>query len=111
MNTVKQTSALTFAGGCLLVTLGGYGDCRAGETVLYNFTSGGCQPNCYELNSPTGGVINVRGTLYGVTQAGGKASGGGVYLYSAATGFTQVYVFLGGNDGSFPIGELTYLKG
>ncbi|HEY5047171.1 MAG TPA: choice-of-anchor tandem repeat GloVer-containing protein [Rhizomicrobium sp.] len=43
------------------------------ETVVYAFCS---QPQCADGFNPSGGLINVNGTLYGTTAAGGSGSEG-----------------------------------
>ncbi len=52
---------------------------------------------------PYGAPINVNGTLYGTTSAGGKYEGGTVYSFSPITGkATTLHNFGKGNDGSVP---------
>ncbi|MGC1986425.1 MAG: choice-of-anchor tandem repeat GloVer-containing protein [Candidatus Cybelea sp.] len=62
--------------------------------------------------NPKSGLINVGGTLYGTTEAGGYEDNGVVYSIST-TGVKKVlYRFLsGGSDGSDPIGDLINVNG
>ncbi len=67
------------------------------ETVLYSFCSGGYP--CADGNLPSGGLIDVDGTLYGTTGRGGTncPSGGGcgtLFALDATTGVeTVLYSF------------------
>jgi len=73
-------------------------------TTLYSFGS--------NASHPLGGVINVGGTLYGATSAGGSANDGTVYAYDIATNTESVvYAFLGGTDGAGPVCELLNVGG
>ncbi|HEY3636819.1 MAG TPA: choice-of-anchor tandem repeat GloVer-containing protein [Rhizomicrobium sp.] len=81
------------------------------ETVVHAFGSG--TDGVY----PEGGMIDVRGTLYGTTEGGGTGcqSNGGcgtVFALDPNTGNeTVVYSFQGGADGSLPTASLTNVKG
>lgn len=79
------------------------------ERVLYSFKGGS------DGVSPSGGLIAMNGTLYGLTQAGGvrrfckgyNSTGCGTVFAVTASGAERVvYRFQGGNDGSYPSGEL-----
>jgi uncharacterized repeat protein (TIGR03803 family) len=80
------------------------------EKVLYSFTGG--SDGAY----PDGGLINVSGTLYGMTGGGGgKLCSGGcgtIFELSASGKFHGVHSFQGPpNDGASPFGNLTNVKG
>jgi uncharacterized repeat protein (TIGR03803 family) len=75
------------------------------ENVLYSFRGGsdGAQPYA--------GLINVKGTLYGATFAGGSSDNGTVYSIST-TGVEKVlYRFRGSPDGAHPQGGLVVVNG
>jgi uncharacterized repeat protein (TIGR03803 family) len=71
------------------------------ETVLYNF--GGYTG---DVSGPYAALLLVGGTLYG-TGGGGTSGNGAVFSFDLASGTESViYSFLGGTDGSFPVGTL-----
>ncbi len=74
------------------------------ETVLHSF--GGANDGA----SPTPGLINVNGTLYGTTEDGGAHNGGTVFTLDPQTGSeTVVYSFCGQancTDGEHPFAGL-----
>jgi uncharacterized repeat protein (TIGR03803 family) len=74
--------------------------------VLHSFRGGsdGATP-------PLGGLVNVNGTFYGVTSAGGNKGGGTVFKITPAGKETVLYNFGGSFDGTSPSGTLTELKG
>jgi uncharacterized repeat protein (TIGR03803 family) len=80
------------------------------ETVLYNFAGG---PGDGE--SPETDLINVKGTLYGTTAAGGancSSSGGcGTVFKISTSGTEKVLHSFGGSDGNEPIAGLINVKG
>lgn len=81
------------------------------ENVLYSFAGGsdGAVPN--------GGLIDVKGTLYGTTEVGGTncpgSNGGCGTVYSITTTGTEkvLYDFRGSSDGLNPTGPLIDIKG
>jgi uncharacterized repeat protein (TIGR03803 family) len=79
------------------------------ETVLHSF--GGANDG----TSPTPGLINVNGTLYGTTEVGGAHNGGTVFALNPQTGSeTVVYSFCSQancTDGEFPFAGLISLHG
>jgi uncharacterized repeat protein (TIGR03803 family) len=80
------------------------------EKVLYSFTGG--SDGAY----PDGGLIDVSGTLYGMTGGGGgKLCSGGcgtIFELSASGKFHGIHSFQGPpNDGASPFGNLTNVKG
>lgn len=90
-------AALALAGGIALGMLAQ--PARAGnDTVLHSFQSGS------DGAGPSGGLINVGGTLYGTTQVGGAPDNGTVFALNPTTGAEQVvYSFQGGgSDGATP---------
>jgi uncharacterized repeat protein (TIGR03803 family) len=77
------------------------------ETVLHKF-QGGADDGTY----PQGGLIYVNGLLYGVTPSGGQDNGGTVFSIKPSTGQEIViYNFKGGNDASYPVGNLAHFNG
>jgi uncharacterized repeat protein (TIGR03803 family) len=80
------------------------------ESVIYAFKDGS------DGGYPRGGLINVGGTLYGTTAAGG---GTGCNGYGCGTVFsvtpsgieTVLYTFKGGNDGANPNSSLVNVGG
>ncbi|HEY3638667.1 MAG TPA: choice-of-anchor tandem repeat GloVer-containing protein [Rhizomicrobium sp.] len=92
-------------------------DLRTGaEKVVYSFCS---QQKCADGNEPTGNLINVKGTLYGITDQGGSTNCeygcGTVFSLNPNTGAEKVlYSFCAQNnctDGSFPYGALIEKRG
>jgi uncharacterized repeat protein (TIGR03803 family) len=77
------------------------------ETVIYAFQGGTDGAN------PFSSLINVGGTLYGVTYQGGANAYGTVFSVNPTTGAERiVYSFQGGNnDGAGPIGSLLNVGG
>lgn len=84
------------------------------ETVLYSFCS---QPNCVDGASPFANLVDVNGTLYGTTYAGGSTGCGGsgcgtVFSVDPTTGAESVlYSFSGGADGANPPAGLIVVDG
>ncbi len=84
------------------------------EQVIYRFKGGS------DGDDPVGNLINVNGTLYGVTNEGGSKSGpcappnsgcGTVFKVSTAGDEHVLYRFKGGKDGDYPLAGLTSLDG
>jgi uncharacterized repeat protein (TIGR03803 family) len=72
-----------------------------GFTNLYNFTGGNDGAN------PYAGLILSGNTLYGTTDGGGSSDDGTVFAVNTdGTGFTNLYTFIGGNDGAAPAAGL-----
>ena len=68
-----------------------------GFTNLYSFTGGNDGAN------PQAGLILSANTLYGTAPSGGNSGYGTVFAINTdGTGFTNLYSFTGGNDGSAP---------
>lgn len=78
------------------------------ETVLYSF-----QNNGSDGQSPKAGLIDVQGTLYGTTLAGGSQGVGTVFSVDPATGAEKiVYSFQNnGSDGQSPVAGLIDVNG
>ena len=79
------------------------------ETVLYSFCS---QFNCPDGSFPSGGLIDVKGTLYGTTTSGGTDIGGTVFSLDPQSGAETVLHSFCRNcgDGSEPLGSLISVK-
>jgi uncharacterized repeat protein (TIGR03803 family) len=78
------------------------------ETVLHTFND----PDTDGI-FPSGGLVAVKGTLYGTTYSGGGANGGGaVFALDLRTGAeTLLHTFFGGSDGYIPQAGLISVKG
>ncbi len=77
-------------------------------SVLYRFTGG------RDGSFPVGGLVYVRGDLYGTTIEGGIEDHGTVYKVDATTGAETVlhrFSPTGAKDGTQPAGGLTYYHG
>jgi uncharacterized repeat protein (TIGR03803 family) len=82
----------------------------AAETVLHTFTGGS------DGAVPQGGLINVGGTFYGTTTAGGDSTSceggcGTVFKVTKDGAETVVYAFKGDNDGASPEAGLIEVGG
>ncbi len=79
------------------------------ETVLYAFSGGNDGAIPY-----SGLILDQAGNLYGATSQGGTGGNGGnglvFKLTRGSSGWTEsvLYAFTGGNDGSFPQGNLLF---
>lgn len=76
--------------------------------VLYRFCG---SSNCADGSSPTAGLIDVNGTLYGATVGGGKYGAGTVFSISTSGKENVLYSFSGGSDGVWPEGTLVDVNG
>ncbi|MGA2760119.1 MAG: choice-of-anchor tandem repeat GloVer-containing protein [Candidatus Cybelea sp.] len=102
-------------------TLGG-GARNDGGTV-YSISASGLHTVLYKFkgapdgNNPTGGLINVNGTMYGTTPFGGSSTAcdpygcGTVYSITRSGVEKVLYRFAGGSDGSEPKGDLIDVSG
>ncbi len=73
------------------------------EATIHQF-----QPDEGTGNSP---LLELSGYLYG-TSANGGGGYGNIYRVDPTTGeLTILYTFMGGNDGAYPVGGLTYANG
>ena len=76
------------------------------EHVLYSFQGGS------DGMWPVGGLVQVRGDLYGTTQFGGPLNYGGTVFKLSTSGEEQVlYTFKGQRDGEYPYASLLYRNG
>jgi uncharacterized repeat protein (TIGR03803 family) len=80
------------------------------EKLLYSFQGGS------DGWFPESGLIDVNGTLYGMTELGGTSgctSGGCGTIYGISTGGEEkvLYTFAGGSDGSNPVVNLFEMNG
>jgi len=74
-------------------------------SVVYSFKGGADGAN------PFSGLIEVGGTLYGVTYFGGASGKGTAFGVTPAGSETMLYSFQGGDDGMNPWGGLTDVNG
>ncbi len=73
----------------------------SGFTNLYGFTGGS------DGGAPYAGLILSGNTLYGTTAGGGSSGNGTVFAVNTdGSGFTNLYGFIGDNDGSAPFAGL-----
>ena len=83
------------------------------EKVLYSFA--GDMQGRSDGSFPSAGLIDVKGTLYGTTSAGGAYSdnGGAGTVFSVTTGGKEhvLHSFGGAHDGSYPSASLLDVKG
>ena len=101
--------------GALYGTTSG-GGLHYGGTV-FTITTSGKERVLYEFGRrggdgviPSAGLLNVNGTLYGTTQAGG-AGNGTVFTITPAGKERVLYRFRGGSDGARPQGDLISVNG
>ncbi|MFY9663321.1 MAG: choice-of-anchor tandem repeat GloVer-containing protein [Candidatus Cybelea sp.] len=104
--TVFGGSCKLYSGGCgTIFSISPSGE----EHVLYSFKGGS------DGVRPSGGLIAMNGTLYGLTQAGGipgfckgydERGCGTVFAVTESGAERVVYRFGGNHDGSYPSGEL-----
>jgi uncharacterized repeat protein (TIGR03803 family) len=73
-------------------------------TILHNFT------NSPDGADPSAGLVLSGNTLYGTAYAGGNAGHGTIFAVNTdGTGYTNLYSFTGGSDGSGPLAGLVLL--
>jgi uncharacterized repeat protein (TIGR03803 family) len=76
------------------------------EAVVHSFGKGG------DGRYPSASLINVKGTLYGTTSAGGIYGGGSVFSVNPQTGSeTVLHSFGNGTDGQSPLASLLDVNG
>lgn len=75
-------------------------------TTLYSFTNNpdGSQPSF-------GGLVNLGGVLYGMTETGGTSGDGTVFSITKSGAETVLHSFTSGADGVDPLGGLTKVAG
>ncbi|MBV9718382.1 MAG: hypothetical protein JOZ77_03630 [Candidatus Eremiobacteraeota bacterium] len=102
---VGSTSSYYCCGTIFTISKGGK------YNVLYRFCSASSGSNCPDGDSPTAGLIDVNGTLYGATVGGGEYGAGTVFSISTTGKENVLYSFTGGADGLWPEGTLIELNG
>jgi uncharacterized repeat protein (TIGR03803 family) len=75
------------------------------ERVLYNFR------NVPDGSVPAANLIDVGGTFYGTTNAGGAQGDGTVFSVTPSGNESVLYGFQGGADGANPQAPLLAFKG
>ncbi len=85
-------------------------------TNSHVFAEGAADSSGLTINSdglwPQSGLILSGNTLFGTTELGGADGFGTVFAINIdGTGFTTLYTFTNGSDGSFPYGALTIAGG
>jgi len=118
----RPMAAMINVGGILYGTTEIGGPNNAGTVFTFNLATGAeailhtFNANIADGFSP-GGLLEVNGTLYGVTAGGGGSGCGGngcgtVFSIDPTTGaFGVVYAFAGGSDGSEPAAALINVHG
>jgi len=76
------------------------------ETVLYSFKGGSA-----DGAQVVGGLVNVKGTLYGTTRSGGANGGGTVFSITPSGTETVLHSFGGSGDGADPSAGLINVNG
>lgn len=123
------TAGLTNVGGVLYGTTAGGGTycIRRGETcgTVFSVTTGGIEKVLHDFGYnadgafphgdgafPLAGLINVKGTLYGATVAGGTyGNGGTIFSITTAGTETVLHSFGKGRDGRRPLAAMIYKGG
>ena len=90
-----------------------------GAGTIFKITPSGAYSQLYSFGRtptdgkyPTGGLINVNGTLYGTTQKGGSNGSGTIFAFLKKSGQELViYSFTGGRDGGGPEAGLINIGG
>ncbi len=97
--------------GLLLGVLWSQGASAATETVIYSFCSNYQNFQCLDGYLPEGGLIDVKGMLYGTTVVGGAQGKGTAFSLDATTGSeTVLHSFGSGTDGVSPSTSLVKSK-
>jgi uncharacterized repeat protein (TIGR03803 family) len=120
MAQITFTNLHSFSGGDGTFPIGGlvlsgnklYGTTKDGGTLfgtVFSVNTNGGFANLYNLNpnndgsEPLGALILSGGMLYGTASRGGSQAEGTVFGVSTnGLNFTNLYTFIGGNDGSSP---------
>jgi uncharacterized repeat protein (TIGR03803 family) len=96
--------------------LGGGSSCAFCGTV-YSITPSGSETTLHTFNTkgdgalPEAGLIDVKGTLYGTTEAGGSSADGTVYSITTTGTEKVLHSFGGSPDGASPSAALIDIKG
>jgi uncharacterized repeat protein (TIGR03803 family) len=80
------------------------------EKVLYSFGGSGTYGGA-NGTSPSAGLLELNGSLYGTTSAGGSDGLGAVFSLSPSGNEQILHNFAGGSDGAHPSGELIDVNG
>ena len=107
----------TTAGGC-----GGSPSCTANYGTVFSITTGGAESvvysfhgapnyNPYDGTGPATSLIELNGTLYGVTPSGGQSGQGTIFSLPPSGGETVLHSFGSGNDGLDPSSSLINVGG
>jgi uncharacterized repeat protein (TIGR03803 family) len=76
------------------------------KTIVYAFPGGG------DASVPRYSLLNVAGTLYGVTAGGGPNKAGAIFSFDTVSGTEQILYFLqAGDDAGTPSGGLVDIDG
>ncbi len=98
---------------------GGAGSCYSGQGcgTVYRISRAGAEKVLYNFdrhrdgNTPSAGLIDVNGVLYGTTYFGGDHGDGTVYRISTSGAEKVLYSFAGQPDGAWPLGALVDVNG
>jgi uncharacterized repeat protein (TIGR03803 family) len=90
-----------------------------GDGTVFSITPGGKEKVLFSFNggnggdgaAPTATLLNVNGTLYGTTAAGGADGYGTVFSTTLSGTETVLYSFKGFQDGELPYSGLSYVNG
>jgi uncharacterized repeat protein (TIGR03803 family) len=77
------------------------------EKVLHSFAGGSNDG----VNPGFNALLDVKGTLYGMTEFGGPENDGTVFKITTSGKEKLLYSFVGGFDGANPSGALVYVNG
>lgn len=97
----------------------GVGSMRYRQGIVFSMTLDGTEKVLHQFNGPSdggdpnGGLVFVRGELYGTTLLGGSSSGNGwgtVFAVTLAGVERVVYRFRGYSDGQSPAGSLIWVR-
>src|SRR5690349_6280017 len=85
----------------------------AADSVEFHVAYSFCNPGkSTDGNDAAGTLMEVNGTLYGLTTGGGKYYGGTAYSFDRSTGVeTLLHSFGSGGDGSMPFGGMIDVNG
>jgi uncharacterized repeat protein (TIGR03803 family) len=113
----KPLADLINVGGTLYGTTSGGADSYSNGTV-FAITTAGKETVIHRFSGspddgsqPEAGLINVSGTLYGTTAAGGAKGDGTVFAITPSGTETVLHSFTGGGDGQVPAAALLDVNG
>ncbi|HEX3431637.1 MAG TPA: choice-of-anchor tandem repeat GloVer-containing protein [Rhizomicrobium sp.] len=107
----NPTAGLVNVGGTLYGTTF-YGGGSSGYGTVFSITPQGVENVLYAFKggsdgaNPMGGLINVKGTLYGTTYTGGSSYYGTVFSLTTAGVKKTLYAFKNSSDGGYPESSL-----